>query len=110
MNRFAAKSAVEVLVLFIVFGISWPQGAAGYYQGAGGGQAANPCSFLTKSEAESILGESVVKRSDSDTSCWFVQEGFAGGTGPNSKQIDLSIWRSASPKADDVSSRRAEIA
>lgn len=69
-----------------------------------------PCNFLTKAEAESILGESVVQRRDSDYECWFVQNAFAGGTGANNKQIDLSIWRSPAPKPDDVNSRRAGIA
>jgi hypothetical protein len=57
-----------------------------------------------------MLGRSVVMRADNDYECWFVQEGFAGGTGPNSKQVHLSIWRYASPKADDVMKTRASIA
>ena len=69
-----------------------------------------PCNFLTKAEAESILGKSVVQRTDSDYECWFVQNAFAGGTRANNKQIDLSIWRSPAPKPDDVNSRRVGIA
>jgi hypothetical protein len=72
--------------------------------------AASPCSFLPQAEAEAILGESVVSRSDSASNCSFVQKNFAGGTGPNNKQVSLSIWRSASPKADDVNARKADIA
>jgi hypothetical protein len=41
-----------------------------------------PCSVFSKSDAESILGESVVQRANSTDNCWYVQNGFAGGTGP----------------------------
>lgn len=69
-----------------------------------------PCSFLTKSEAESILGRNVVNRSDSDNDCWFQQEGYVYGAGPNGKQVQLSINRSASAQPDTANSRRAQIA
>jgi hypothetical protein len=84
-------------------------GSACYAQGNAASNQ-KPCSFLTKSDAESILGHSVVMHSGNDYECWFVQDGFTGGTGPSSKQVHLSIWRSATPKPDDVSSRRASIA
>jgi hypothetical protein len=73
-------------------------------------QTQPPCSFLSKTEAEAILGESVVERRASAFDCWYVQNNFAGGKGPNNKQIHLSIWRSTSPKDDDVSKARAAIA
>lgn len=73
-------------------------------------QSEKPCNFLTKAEAESILGESVVLRRDIDSDCWFVQNAFAGGTGANNRQISLSIWHFPAPKPDDVNSRRAGIA
>jgi hypothetical protein len=69
-----------------------------------------PCNFLTKADAESILGQSVVQRSDSNYDCWYVQDGFAGGTGANNKQIQLSIPRTTSPNADAVNKARAGIA
>jgi hypothetical protein len=113
MNRLAAKALVEVLALFIVFGIT-PQRARGYPQQEPRPRtpqpSETPCNFVTKSDAESMLGRSVVMRADNDYECWFVQEGFTGGTGPNSKQVHLSIWRYASPKADDVMKTRASIA
>jgi hypothetical protein len=110
MNRFAPKSLIEVLVLLIAFGVARPQRAHARPQAGAAGPAEKPCAFLTKAEAESILGRTVVMRSDAASECWFVQEGFTGGTGPNSKQIHLSISRSASPKADDVTRTRAYIA
>jgi hypothetical protein len=66
-----------------------------------------PCNFLTKSKAESILGVSVVQRKDDNYDCWFVRDEYGGA---NNKQVRLSIWRSPSPKADDVNKRRADIA
>ncbi|MGB2667852.1 MAG: hypothetical protein WAK48_27915 [Candidatus Acidiferrum sp.] len=94
---------------FLVLWLGFFVGSACYAQGNAASNQ-KPCNFLTKSNAESILGHSVVMRSDNAFECWFVQDGFAGGTGPNSKQVHLSIWRSATPKPDDVSARRASIA
>lgn len=110
MNRFASKSLIEALVLFIACGVARPQHPRAQPQAGAAGPAEKPCAFLTKAEAESILGHTVVLRSDTANQCWFVQDGFTGGTGPNSKQVDLIIQRSASPKADDVTKARASIA
>ena len=94
---------------FLVLWLGCFVGSACYAQGNAASNQ-KPCSFLTKSEAESILGHSMVLRSNNDYDCSFVQDGFTGGTGPNSKQISLSIWRWATPKPDDVNERRADIA
>ena len=75
---------------FLVLWLGCFVGSACYAQG-NAASSQKPCSFLSKSEAESILGHSVVLRSNNDYDCSFVQEGFTGGTGPNSKQISLSI-------------------
>ena len=100
---------MRLLGSFLVVWLGCFVGSACYAQGNAASNQ-KPCSFLTKSGAESILGHSVVMRSDNAYECWFVQDGFTGGTGPNSKQVHLSIWRSATPKPDDVSARRASIA
>jgi hypothetical protein len=78
-------------------------------QGPGSGPAAagNACSFLTRPEAESILGESVVGQSATDNNCWFAQVGFNAGEGQKNKQVQLVIFRSASPQPGNVSARRA---
>jgi hypothetical protein len=94
---------------FLVLGLGCFVASTCYAQGNAASNQ-KPCRLLTKSEAETILGHSVVLRNDSAYDCSFVQDGFIGGTGPNSKQVSLSIWRSAMPKPDDVSTRRASIA
>lgn len=94
---------------FLVLWLGCFVGSACYAQGNAASNQ-KPCSFLTKSDAESILRHSVVMHRDNDYECAFVQDGFTAGTGPNSKQVSLSIWRSATPKPDDVSTRRASIA
>src|SRR3954471_7397727 len=68
------------------------------------------CSFLSKAEAESILGEPVVQQASSASLCRYIQNGYAGGTGPNNKQLSLAIAHSPSPNADGVNSRRTTIA
>ena len=68
------------------------------------------CRFLTKAEAESILGEPVVQQAASSSLCRYIQNGYAGGTGPNNKQVSLAIAHSASPTAEGVNSRRTAIA
>ena len=81
-------------------------------QGPGGRRphvGEKPCDFVTKSEAESILDESVVARRDGDYQCWFVQDGFTSKA-PANKQVSLSVWYFTSPHADDVNERRADIA
>jgi hypothetical protein len=68
------------------------------------------CNSLTKAEAESILGEPVVQQASSPLLCRYIQNGYAGGTGPNNKQVSLAIAHSQSPSAEGVKSRRAAIA
>src|SRR5438270_8745673 len=68
------------------------------------------CSFLTKAEAESILGQAVVQQAASGSLCRYLQNGYAGGTGPNNKQLTLAIAHASSPNAEAVNSRRAAIA
>jgi hypothetical protein len=68
------------------------------------------CSFLTKAEAESILGEPVVQQAASASLCRYLQNAYDGGTGPNNKQLSLAIAHSASPNPEGVNSRRASIA
>jgi hypothetical protein len=55
------------------------------------------CSYLPKAEAESILGEPLVQQAASATLCRYIQNGYAGGTGPNNKQLSLAIAHSPSP-------------
>ncbi len=69
--------------------------------------AGNACSFLTRPEAESILGESVDGKSNTDNHCWFVS---VGSNAARRKQVQLSINRSASPDANAVNATRAYLA
>jgi hypothetical protein len=88
-------------------------GSAGYAQGNSPRNVAPDqtlCSFLTKAEAESILGEPVVQQAASGSLCRYLQNAYAGGTGPNNKQLSLAIAHSPSPNAEGVNSRRASIA
>jgi len=107
MNRFAAPSAVEVLIFFVLFGAARPQRVHAFLQGAAAGQPDKPCAYLSKADAESMLGRRVVSRSDNDYECWFWQEGFAGGATADNKQVHLSIWRYTSPQPSGIDAIRA---
>ena len=67
-----------------------------------------PCDFLSKEEAQSILGRPVIARENGDFECWFVQPGF--GKAPDNKQVSLTIWRTASPDPNDYAVRQKNIA
>jgi hypothetical protein len=67
----------------------------------------NACSFLTRPEAESILGESVVGQSNTDNHCGFVSVGLNAA---KRKQVQLNVNRSASPDANAVNATRAFLA
>lgn len=108
MGRFAAPSALKALLFFIVFGAPQPPLAHALPQRAAPGQPDKPCAYLSKADAESILGQNVVLQSDSTMDCWFVQEGFAQ-RGPNGRQVQLTIFRSDSPRPGDLNARRAQI-
>ena len=110
MNRFVPKSLVKVLLLFIAVGVARPQRAEAYPQAGGSLQAAKPCSLVTKAEAESIVGASLVVRRNTDDECWYVESGFTDPAGPRNRQVFVNIWRSATPQRDDVSTTRANIA
>jgi hypothetical protein len=69
-----------------------------------------PCDFITKAEAESIVGASLVVRRNTDDECWYVESGFTDPAGPRNRQVFVNIWRSATPQRDDVSTTRANIA
>jgi hypothetical protein len=110
VNRFAPKSLVKVLLLFIAFGVARPQRTQAHPQAGGSLQAAKPCSLVTKAEAESIVGASLVVRRNTDDECWYVESGFTDPAGPRNRQVFVNIWRSATPQRDDVSTTRANIA
>lgn len=79
-------------------------GSAGYAQGK------KPCDFITKSDAESILGLTVQVRQDNAYQCQFVEPNFTGALPPRNKQVSLSVWYSATPNANDYAERRKNIA
>jgi hypothetical protein len=110
VNRFALKSLVKVLLLFIAVGAARPQRAQAYPQAGGSLQAAKPCRLVTKAEAESIVGASLVVRRNTDDECWYIESGFTNPAGPKNKQLYLNIWHFATPQRDDVRTTRANIA
>jgi hypothetical protein len=75
------------------------------------------CDFITKSDAESILGTSVVARLDTPvptwvggaTTCWFVETGFTSKV-PTNHQVNVSISYSASPDPNQYAVIRKNIA
>jgi hypothetical protein len=87
VNRFALKSLVKVLLLFIAVGAARPQRAQAYPQAGGSLQAAKPCSLVTKAEAESIVGASLVVRRNTDDECWYIESGFTDPAGPKTSSF-----------------------
>jgi len=67
-----------------------------------------PCDFITKSDAESILGSPVDASRDSQYECRFVEAGFTSKA-PKNKQVSLSVWYSATPNPSDYAERRKNI-
>src|SRR5437762_7723375 len=98
MNRRAVRSAAELLLFFIPFGIA-PQRARA--------QAGKACSLVMKAEAESIVGASLVVRRSTDDECWYVESGFTKPAAPNDKQVYVNIRHSATPQPEDVNTTRA---
>ena len=68
------------------------------------------CSFLTRSQAESILGARLQVPTRTNWVCYFFQVGFVEGAGPNNKQVKLEIEDSSSPDPDRVNWSRGQIA
>jgi hypothetical protein len=75
--------------------------SAGYAQGK------KPCDFITKSDAESILGSPVNLGKDNQYNCQFAEPGFSKA--PKNKQISLSVWYAATPDPTDYAVRRKNI-
>lgn len=67
------------------------------------------CEFITKSEAETILGKAVVARESNAFECSFREAGFTSKP-PLNHQVDFSIWYSASPDPNDYAVRQKNIA
>lgn len=67
-----------------------------------------PCEFITKAEAESILGQTVQLSKDNAYQCLFVEPGFINRA-PKNKQVSLSIWRSQTPLPNDWEERRKDL-
>jgi len=63
------------------------------------------CDFLSKSDAESILGTPVESRASSSAQCLFDN----GNQAPNYKGVRFSVWYWASPKVNDLAERRKNI-
>jgi hypothetical protein len=101
MTRRAARPAAEILLFFLVFAIV-PQRARA--------QAGKACTLVTKAEAESIVGASLVVHRSTDDECWYVESGFTKPAAPHDKEVYLDIWRYDTPQPDDVSMTRANIA
>jgi len=68
-----------------------------------------PCDFITKSDAESILGATVEARRDGPYECSFEEPGFTSKA-PKNKQVSLSVWYSASPDPGQYAVMRKNIA
>jgi hypothetical protein len=68
-----------------------------------------PCDFITKSDAESILGATVEARRDGPYECSFEEPGFTSKA-PKNKQVSLSVWYSASPNPGQYAVMRKNIA
>jgi hypothetical protein len=109
MNRRAARSAAELFLFFIAFGIA-PQRSTAHPRVGGSLPAAKACSLVTKAEAESIVGASLVVHRSTDDECWYVESGFTKPAAPHDKQVYLNIWHYDTPQPDDVSTTRANIA
>lgn len=54
------------------------------------------CSFVTDSDAESILGTPVTRRGDGTFQCWFVEAGFTS-VAPKNHQVNFGVRYLASP-------------
>jgi hypothetical protein len=66
------------------------------------------CDFITKSDAESILGTPVVARGDGVFDCSFVETGFTSKA-PTNHQVSVSVWYSASPDPSQYAVMRKNI-
>jgi len=66
------------------------------------------CDFLSKADAESILGTTVEAKGDTAYRCDFVETGFTGNV-PKGKQVLLSVWYWASPQANVLAEVRKGI-
>ena len=71
-------------------------------------QSKKPCDFITKSDAESILGSPVNAGKDNQYNCQFAEPGFTSKA-PKNKQVSLSVWYSATPDPNDYAVRRKNI-
>jgi hypothetical protein len=86
----------------LVMWLSIFAGSACYAQGK------KPCDFITKSDAESILGSPVNARKDNQYECGFAEPGFTSKA-PKNKQVSVSVWYSAAPDPNDYAVRRKNI-
>jgi hypothetical protein len=66
------------------------------------------CDYLTKSEAEAILGTSVESQTDNATACVFVNVG--GLQAGKKKQVRLIVYLSTSPDANGLAAAKKGIA
>lgn len=72
-------------------------------------QNTTACAFVSKAEAESILGTNVELRLENKYQCLFIQPGFTSKP-PLNKQVVLNIGFSPTPDPNDYSERRKTFA
>src|SRR5207249_4973867 len=55
------------------------------------------CDFLSKSDAESILGQPVEQRTNNPTQCWYVETGWTNKP-PKNKHLRFEVWFWTTPQ------------
>ena len=63
------------------------------------------CDFLSKSDAESILGQSVELRATNATQCWYVETGWTNKP-PKNKHVRFEAWFWTTPQFDQFAETR----
>ena len=68
---------------------------------ANAGAGKTPCDFLSKAEAESIMGQPSQLRSSNPFDCWYVETGWTNKP-PKNKQVRLGIHTNAAPHPNEL--------
>ena len=63
------------------------------------------CDYITKSDAEAILGTTVGPTRDDRFGCWFGQTGWQNEP-PNNKSMRLNVWNWSSPQINWYADQR----
>ena len=66
------------------------------------------CDFLSKAEAESILGQPVEQRTNNPTQCWYVETGWTNKP-PKNKHMRFEAWFWTTPQQAQFAETRKQL-